>query len=69
MPSLLKNASKSAGKGFPGFIISFKDNPNDLIVIECKAKNTQHESKDRKQYQDYAVDVPYLLLYFQIFLL
>lgn len=25
-------------------------------MIECKAKNTQHESKDRKQYKDYAVD-------------
>jgi type I restriction enzyme M protein len=54
---LLKNASKSGGgKGFPEFIISFKDKPDDLIVIECKAKNTQHESKDRKQYKDYAVD-------------
>lgn len=54
---LLKGASKSgAGKGYPEFIISFKNKPNDLIVIECKAKITQHESKDRKQYKDYAVD-------------
>ena len=25
-------------------------------MIECKAKNIQHESKYRKQYKDYAVD-------------
>jgi type I restriction enzyme M protein len=54
---LLKGASKSgAGKGYPEFIISFKNKPNDLIVIECKAKITQHESKDKKQYKDYAID-------------
>jgi len=54
---LLKGASKSGtGKGFPEFIISFKNKPNDLIVIECKASVTYHESKDRKQYKDYAVD-------------
>jgi type I restriction-modification system DNA methylase subunit len=54
---LLKNASKSGnGKGFPDFIITFKDNPKNLIVIECKASVKHHESKDRKQYKDYAVD-------------
>lgn len=54
---LLKRASKSgAGKGFPEFIISFKNNPSDLIVIECKASIIYHESKDRKQYKNYAVD-------------
>ena len=54
---LLKNASKSgAGKGYPEFLISFKDNTQDIVVIECKAKTTRHESKDKKQYKDYAVD-------------
>lgn len=54
---LLKTASKTGkGKGYPEFIISFKSNPNDIIVIECKAQTTQHESKDKKQYKDYAVD-------------
>lgn len=54
---LLKSASKAGqGKGRPEFIISFKDNPTNIIVIECKANITQHESKDRKQYKDYAVD-------------
>ena len=54
---LLKNASKSGnGVGKPEFIISFKDNPDDLIVIECKASVSYHESKERDKYKDYAVD-------------
>ena len=54
---LLKSASKKGnGKGFPEFIISFKDEPKNLIVIECKASLSDHESKDRKQYSKYAVD-------------
>ncbi len=54
---LLKLASKSGtGKGYPEFIISFKNKPNDLIVIECKGSITYHESKDREQYKNYAVD-------------
>ncbi len=54
---LLKSASKSGtGKGYPEFIITFTNNPNNIIVIECKADISKHESKDRKQYKDYAVD-------------
>jgi type I restriction-modification system DNA methylase subunit len=54
---LLKNASKNGnGMGRPEFIISFKDNPDDLIIVECKASIFQHESEDRKQHKDYAVD-------------
>jgi len=54
---LLKNASKKGlGQGFPEFIITYKKNPDLLIVIECKADNTKHESKDRDKYADYAVD-------------
>ena len=54
---LLKDASKSGkGKGYPEFIISFDDRPDDVVVIECKADTAKHESKDRKQYKDYAVD-------------
>jgi type I restriction enzyme M protein len=54
---LLILASKGGtGKGYPEFIISFKNKPNDLIVIECKASISHHESKDRKQYKNYAVD-------------
>lgn len=54
---LLANASKGGnGIGRPEFIISFKNNPDDLIVIECKASIIYHESKDRTNYKDYAVD-------------
>nr|WP_253308030.1 N-6 DNA methylase [Rickettsia endosymbiont of Ceutorhynchus assimilis] len=54
---LLQNASKSGdGVGKPEFIISFKNNPDNLILIECKATTIYHESKDRTKYKDYAVD-------------
>ena len=54
---LLKNASKKgSGKGRPEFIISFKDESNLIIVIECKANITKHESKTKDRYSDYAVD-------------
>ncbi|MHB1755642.1 MAG: N-6 DNA methylase [bacterium] len=53
---LLKSASKSGdGVGKPEFIISIKDNPNLLIVIECKADITKHESSNSDNYKDYAV--------------
>ena len=54
---LLKNASKSGGgKGYPEFIIQFKENPDFIIVVECKADTKFHESKNRDKYKDYAVD-------------
>lgn len=54
---LLKSASKKAsGKGKPEFLITFSGNSDLLIVIECKASNTKHESKDRDKYADFAVD-------------
>ena len=54
---LLKRASKNgSGAGYPEFIISFKDNPDDLIVVECKASVSKHESKNRDKHKDYAVD-------------
>lgn len=54
---LLKNASKSGpGKGFPEFIIQFKDNPDVLIVVECKAEIKNHESKNQDKPKDFAVD-------------
>ena len=54
---LLKSASKSGkGRGYPEFIIRFKDNPDNVVVIECKADISKHESKNRKKYKDYAVD-------------
>jgi len=54
---LLKTASKKGtGQGYPEFIISFKENSDLLIVIECKADVTKHESKNRVKYSEYAVD-------------
>ncbi|MDQ7009119.1 MAG: N-6 DNA methylase [Candidatus Gracilibacteria bacterium] len=53
---LLKGGSKKGnGKAKPEFIIKFP-NSDTLIVVECKAFLDGHESKDRKQYADYAVD-------------
>lgn len=54
---LLTNASKSGkGQGFPEFIIQFIDNPEVLIVVECKAKPKYHESENKDKPKLYAVD-------------
>ena len=55
---LLKGQSKGGGKGdgFPEFIISFPTNSNYLIVVECKANVSDHESLNRDKPKDYAVD-------------
>jgi type I restriction enzyme M protein len=54
---LLKTASKKgSGKGFPEFIISYKENSDFLIVIECKADIFKHESLNRNKYSEFAVD-------------
>ena len=55
---LLKGKSKNGGSGDgkPEFIISFPTNSNYIIVVECKAKPHYHESKERNNAKDYAVD-------------
>ncbi len=54
---LLKTASKKGtGKGRPEFLISYKKNSDLMIVIECKAEVTKHESKNKDKYSEYAVD-------------
>lgn len=54
---LLKSASKKgSGKGRPEFLITFSGNSDLLIVIECKAETTKHESPTRDKYSEYAVD-------------
>ncbi|MDO8474531.1 MAG: N-6 DNA methylase [bacterium] len=54
---LLSTASKNGlGRGSPEFIIQYKQNPDLLIIVECKADVTKHESKDHLQYKKYAVD-------------
>ncbi len=54
---LLATASKKgSGIGRPEFIISFNANVDLLIVIECKADSTKHESLNRDKYANFAVD-------------
>ena len=54
---LLRTASKAGkGRGYPDFIIQFNDKPDFIAVIECKPDIQQHESPNREQYADYAVD-------------
>ena len=61
---LLKNASKSGkGAGYPEFIISIKDCPELLIVIECKADTKFHNDEIKDLPRDYAVQG--VLLYSQ----
>ena len=54
---LLKTASKKGvGKGRPEFIITFKNNADFLIVVECKAGISKHESETKDKFSEYAVD-------------
>ena len=54
---LLKTASKKGtGAGFPDFIITYQTNSDLLIVLECKAEITKHESQNKDRYSQYAVD-------------
>lgn len=54
---LLKSASKKgSGKGRPEFLITFSGNSELLIVIECKAETTKHESTTKDKFSEYAVD-------------
>ncbi|KWT86797.1 HsdM family class I SAM-dependent methyltransferase [Candidatus Magnetominusculus xianensis] len=54
---LLKTASKKgSGHGYPEFIITLKENHDLLIVVECKADTSKHESPNRDKYSEYAVD-------------
>jgi type I restriction enzyme M protein len=56
--SILNGASKkeTGKKGFPEYIIRFKDNPNLILVIEDKDDQFKHESKDLNKPVNYAVD-------------
>lgn len=58
---LLQQASKSGnGIGKPEFIIRKKDDDEFLMVIECKPDIKHHESKNRDQYKDFAIDGVFL---------
>lgn len=55
---LLKTAGKAGngGKGAPEFILTNPDSPDFVVIFECKAKTTFHESPTLDQSVDYAVD-------------
>ena len=54
---LLSTASKSgSGPGYPEFVISVRDQPDLLIVVECKFDPLRHQSATLTRYEDYAVD-------------
>lgn len=54
---LLQKASKRGlGRGYPEFIISCRSYPDLLLVIECKADPTKHESEEKDKFSEYAVD-------------
>ncbi|MBU4246177.1 MAG: N-6 DNA methylase [Nanoarchaeota archaeon] len=54
---LLKNASKNGiGGGRPEFVIQFKENPDLILIVECKSNVLFHESKEGTKYKEYAVD-------------
>ena len=44
------------GKALPEFIITFKDDVNTVIVVECKKAVNKHETPERDHPKDYAVD-------------
>lgn len=54
----LSKASKSGkGKaGYPEFIITAPGTPDIVVLIECKAELSKHESPDRDRAVDFAVD-------------
>jgi type I restriction enzyme M protein len=56
--SALSKASKTGkgGVGYPEFIITSPSTPDMVVVVECKASVTKHQSKDRDKPADFAVD-------------
>lgn len=44
------------GKAKPEYIITFKDDVNTIIVVECKKSVGKHETANRDHPKDYAVD-------------
>lgn len=54
---LLKTASKKGvGRGRPKFLITFYKNTDLLIVVECKADVSKHESPNHDKFAEFAVD-------------
>lgn len=47
---------KGHGKGKPEFIITFNDDPNTIVVVECKNSTKKHKSDGLDHPRDYACD-------------
>ena len=45
-----------SGKAKPEYVITFKDDVNTIIVVECKKSVSKHETAERDHPKDYAVD-------------
>lgn len=49
-------AKGGSGKAKPEYVITFKDDVNTIIVVECKKSVGKHESENRDHPRDFAVD-------------
>lgn len=49
-------SSNTTGKARPEFIITFNDDKNTILVVECKPKTNMHASKEYNMPKKYAVD-------------
>lgn len=48
--------SISSGTAKPEYVITYDEDPNTIIVIECKASEKNHHSADYSEPKKYAVD-------------
>lgn len=48
--------TKGLSKGKPEYIVTFKNEPNLILVIECKSATKKHHSENFNHPKDYAVD-------------
>lgn len=49
-------AEGGRGNAKPEFIITYKDDPNTITVIECKKQTSKHQSDDLNKPSEYAID-------------
>jgi len=54
--SKASKTGKGSAAGYPEFIITSPETPDMVVLVECKAVVKQHESANRDQPKDYAVD-------------
>jgi type I restriction enzyme M protein len=54
--ALSKASKRGEGMGKPEFIVRLKDDPDFLIVFECKVDPAKHESAHRDKPAEYAID-------------